>query len=431
MLILPLSIPTFINAIAYVGITDYTGLFRQSLRAINTDWNIDIMNEYGVIFILSTVLYPYVYIAARTAFMMKSSSFIEAARTLGMTLPKIFIKISIPLASSFIFSGLILVIMEVLNDYGVVSYFGVPTYTFGIFRSWLALGDLPNAVALSFPVLLFVVFIFLLENYYKGKRRFSSTQNTKKLASIAPQNPKLVAFICWVPVVFGFIIPVLQIIWWAYLSFYRTDWKGLFQLIGNTAFIGVITSICVCLFAILMSYGFRIIKPNKKLMFLKQLPMLGYAMPGAIIAVGIIALIILINPKMIYMGGYALIFGYIIRFFAVGYGTIDAGFEKVPDSFDDVGAVFGKNSLFRLSKIHLPLVKAALVSGLIMVFVDVTKELSLTLILRPFNFETLSTRAFQYAKDEMAPRSAIPSLLIILTSIFPIYYLNKLSRKEK
>ncbi len=426
ILILPLSIPTFINGIAYVGLTDYAGPIRIFLRSIGTDVYLDVMDHQGAIIIMSLVLYPYVYVASRAAFIMQSVSLIEVSRSLGQSMVKTFFKVSLPLSWPIIFSGLILVIMEVLNDYGVVQYFGIPTFTTGIFRAWLALGDLQTAILLSLVVLLFVLFLVVLDTFIQRGRK-TSNENEDQIATRIPFQLKWVPFtICFLPVFFGFIVPVGQLIWWSILSSTSQVWLQSIEFMGNTSLLGLLSGLVVLFLAIVLSYSNRLTGNHWSSKTFSKLSMLGYAIPGAVIGIGIVTFIIWLNPNWIYSGIIALVFGYSARFFAVGYGQTDSGFQKIPSQLDDAASSLGKNSLTSLIKIHLPILKPVLIGGFIMVFVDIAKELPLTLILRPFNFETLATNAFQYAKDEMAPKSASSSLLIIFVSSIPVYFLNKI-----
>lgn len=430
ILILPLSVPTFINAIAYVGLTDYAGPIRIFLRSLNADIYLDIMNHTGAIMVMSLVLYPYVYVTSRSAFLLQSASLIEVSRSLGQPMRKTFRKVVLPLAWPAIFAGLILVIMEVLNDYGVVSYFGIPTFTVGIFRSWLALGDLSTAVFLSMIVLTFVIVLLVIEFRATQKKKFTTDKAERTFSRLTPKRKWLLFFLCFLPFFFGFLIPVAQLGWWFVLAYSKDVWSHLLTLTGNTAVLGSLSSIIVLVLSIILAYTFRLVDKKGFKKTLSKLPMLGYAMPGAVIAVGIVALVLIINPNLIYSGIAALIFGYSVRFFAVGYGSIESGFEKISKEIDDAATSLGSNSLRNLTRIHIPILKPAIVGALIMVFVDVAKELPITLILRPFNFETLATNAFQYAKDEMAPRAASSSLLIIFASAIPVYYLNRILHRK-
>ncbi|MEQ9402939.1 MAG: iron ABC transporter permease [Cyclobacteriaceae bacterium] len=426
MLILPLSIPTFINAIAYSGLTDYAGPIRIFLRWIDADVYLDIMNHEGAIFVMGIVLYPYVYVASRAAFVLQSASLIEVSRSLGQTMSRTFFRVTMPIAWPAVFSGLILVIMEVLNDYGVVQYYGIPTFTIGIFKSWLALGDLPSAIFLSLFILIFILILVLSDTFIQRKKRLSNEKEDRIFARIISKRKWFLFTLCFLPLLLGFIIPVAQMIWWAILASDFEAWAGALSFMGNTSLLAGMAGMAVVLFSIIISYTSRLSAQNWLTVSFFKLPMFGYAIPGAVIGIGIVALIIRINPEWIYSGIIALIFGYSTRFFAVGYGTIESGFKKIPGQLDDAASSLGRRSFGRLTQIHLPILRPVLIGAFIMVFVDVAKELPLTLILRPFNFETLATNAFQYAKDEMAPKSASSSLLIIFVSSIPVYFLNKL-----
>ena len=429
VLILPLSIPTFINAIAYVGLTDYAGPVRIFLRWLGTDIYLDIMNHTGAILVMSLVLYPYVYVTSRSAFLLQSASLIEVSRSLGQPMKKTFKKVVLPLAWPAIFAGLILVVMEVLNDYGVVSYFGIPTFTVGIFRSWLALGDLSTAVFLSVIVLTFIVILLIIE-YRANQKKKIYDKTARAFTRMAPKRKWLIFTLCFLPVLAGFIIPVGQLVWWFILTYSYDVWSHLMTLTGNTTLLGSLTSIIIVTLSTVLVYTFRLVNKKGLRKIITRLPMLGYAMPGAVIAVGIVTLILLINPDLIYTGIVALVFGYTVRFFAVGYGSIESGFEKISRQIDDAALSLGSNSFRNLFKIHIPVLRPVFLGSLIMVFVDVAKELPITLILRPFNYETLATNAFQYAKDEMAPKAASSSLLIIFASAIPVYYLNRILHRK-
>lgn len=429
VLILPLAIPTFINAIAYVGLTDYAGPIRIFLRWIDADTYFDVMNHEGAIFIMSLVLYPYIYVASRAAFTLQSASLIEVSRSLGQSLSKTFFRVIVPLSWPAIFSGLILVIMEVLNDYGVVHYFGIPTFTTGIFKSWLTLGDLASAVFFSLVILLFVALLIFFDHLIKGGKRTYNENEDRVFTRIKAKRPWVPLLLCAIPVFFGFIVPVAQMSFWAVIASSISSWRESLSFMLNTSILGFLSAISIVLLSVLIAYTARISKKTKWSTAFLKLPMFGYAIPGAVIGIGIVALIIRVNPNWIYSGIIALIFGYSTRFFAVGYGSIEMGFDKVPSQLDDAGSSLGKTVMQRLLQIHLPVLKPILIGAFIMVFVDVAKELPLTLILRPFNYETLATNAFQYAKDEMAPKSAASSLLVIFVSSIPVYFLNKLLDK--
>ncbi len=447
LLIIPIAIPSYINGIAYAGLLDYAGPIRTFLRSINSDnYYFDIANAWGVIFVMSSVLFPYVYITARSAFINQSGRLLEASRSLGSSSFRSFYKIALPIARPAIASGLMLVIMEVLNDYGTVKYYGVTTFTTGIFRSWLSMGDLQSAVYLS-SMLMGVVFLsIMIERLQRGKAKYESKSKTElNLKNDTGLKLWLKVGICLVPIILGFIIPLLQLLYWAFFSIEKiitTEFINFginsFLLAGGAA--AIIVSI-----SILLNYSTRI-QQSKFWTSISKISILGYSVPGAVIAVGIMIIIIGIDRsliswlensfdikiKLLITGSIgALLYAYLVRYFAVGFGPIEAGFKKIPLSLNQAASSLGSGPLKNLFKINLPLLKTSILSALILVFVDVMKELPLTLILRPFNFETLATIAFQYANDEMAPESAPASLLIILIGMIPVILLNRLMTSDE
>ncbi|MEQ8365007.1 MAG: iron ABC transporter permease [Cyclobacteriaceae bacterium] len=434
MLILPLAIPTFINGIAYAGLTDYAGPIRIALRA--TPWlddvYLDIMNGWGAIFVMSMVLYPYIYLTSRAAFANQSSQLLEASKILGATEFQSFYKVAVPIAWPAIFSGLSLVIMEVLNDYGTVKYFGIPTFTTGIFKSWLSLGDMPSAIFLAAILLLFVIFILSLEWWITRKKVISEASSSRALTREKIIGSKKIIVMVGVLSTFtlAFIVPLGQLLWWLNLSFTHTNWGNFIEIIGNTLTLSLYSSLIIICMGIAIAYAFRVLKNLKYIQPLSKLTSLGYAMPGAVIAIGIIASILLIDNELIYAGIYALLFGYTVRFFAVGYSPIVSGLKKNSLSIDDAALTLGASTFKTLIKVHLPLIKRSILVSLILIFVDISKELPITLILRPFNFNTLATNAYQFATDEMAPESSAASLLIIFVGIIPIYILNRSMRSK-
>lgn len=448
-LILPLAIPTYINAYVYAGLLDYTGGLQQfllkDLKIISKP--LDIMNLPGAIWVLGLVLFPYVYVSSRAAFLTQSRNLLEASRILGKSNLQTFWQVALPVARPAIVGGLVLVIMEVLNDYGAVKYYGINTFTTGIFRSWFSLGDLRAAVYLSSLLMLGVFTLIMVERRQRGRARFSANSRSRKPLiknSLGPLTSIAAFTVCGFPVLFGFILPLYQLIKWALLTYadvLNQEFWGILQnsilLAGNAALF------CVIL-AVLLSYAVK----NNRLTSLNQLSkisVLGYSIPGAVIAVGIMIPLLAIDKAIIALlqqwwgikAGllltgtiFALLFAYTVRYLAVAFNPIEANFQKIGPNLGNASQSLGKSSTFTLFKVHLPLAKNALIGAALMVFVDVLKELPLTLILRPFNFNTLATKAYQYASDEMVAESSIAALIIILAGLVPIFVLNRLISKD-
>ncbi|WP_162419306.1 ABC transporter permease [Cyclobacterium roseum] len=447
LLILPLGFPGYIMAYTYTGMLDYSGPLQAFLR--NTlgfqvvGSIVDIMNLPGAIFILSITLFPYVYLLSRASFLRQSRTLQEAAALLGSNGWQTFLKVALPMARPAIVGGIALASMEVLNDYGTVKYFGVSTFTTGIFRSWFSMGDVTTAIYLAAILMLLVFVILLLEGWQRGHRRFSSNHSISKplVSVVLPTGKKwLLTFFCSTLFFLSFFAPFLQIIQWVWLTYQQSMNADFFYLVLRSFGLAAAAGLLVAVIAVILLYTLRL----SSLPWLKnvtRIGTLGYAIPGAVIAVGIMVPVLgldqwlrenLLSDRMgmVISGTISvLIFAYIVRFMAVGYHPIDAGFQKIGIHVNEAGRLLGKSSWKTLWRIDLPLIKASVLSGILLVFVDVLKELPLTLILRPFNYHTLATKAFDMATNEMIAESANASLIIILTGIVPIVFLNRMIRK--
>jgi iron(III) transport system permease protein len=445
LLILPLGFPGYIMAYTYVGILDYTGPLQVFLR--NTfDINfkgsvIDIMNLPGAIFILSITLFPYVFLISRSSFIQQSKTLQEASYLLGTNRLKTFFKVALPMARPAIVAGIALASMEVLNDYGTVKYFGVNTFTTGIFRAWFSLGDSSTAIYLAAILMVFVFVILYLESLQRGQRRFSSVHGTQRpTVRLHPSIGKKLVYsaICLVIFLLSFLFPLLQLLHWVSMTYHKVVNQDFFLLIYRSFALAAVSGIIIVFFSIVLLYALRL-SPFKWIKNITKIATLGYAIPGAVIAIGIMIPFIgldkwiygtLLSSKTagLFFSGtlFALVFAYIVRFMAVGYNPVEAGFQKIGIHVNEASRLLGTRSTKTLWKIDLPLIKTSLVSGIILVFVDVLKELPLTLILRPFNYQTLATKAFDMATNEMIAESANAALIIILTGIIPIIFLNRL-----
>jgi iron(III) transport system permease protein len=443
-LILPLAIPTYINAYIYNGLMEYSGFIQQSLLKLGLiSKPIDIMTLPGVVWVMALVLYPYVYVSSRAAFLTQSRNLLEASRILGKSNWQTFWQIALPVARPAIVGGVILVLMEVLNDYGAVKYYGVNTFTSGIFRSWFSLGDMRAAIYLSSLLMLGVFSLILLERKQRGKAQYAASNRSNRPLAKVKLSGKMSALafvVCGFPVLFGFLLPLYQLLKWALLTYKDVLTVEFWIILKNSILLaGAASLLCVAV-AVLLAYSVQ----NNRIKSLNQLSkvsILGYSIPGAVIAVGIMIPLLLLDKALINVfqqwfgvkigllltgSVVALLFAYTVRYLAVAFNPIEANFQKIGKGLGDASRSLGKSSTFTLFNIHLPLAKSALIGAALMVFVDVLKELPLTLILRPFNFNTLATRAYQYASDEMVAESSIAALIIIFAGLVPIFVLNKL-----
>jgi len=438
LLILPLAIPSYITAYAYAGVFDYGGFFDKFFHL-----KLDIMNHYGLIFVLSISLYPYVYVASRAFFLNQSNNIIEASKLLGASERKTFFKLMLPLGRPAYIGGVILVLMEVLNDYGAAKYYGINTFTTGIFRAWFSLEEPETAIYLS---AILVGMIFLLISVEKWQRRkigyFNSARNHQQIAQLKPKTKQktLFSIIVWIPVVFGFIIPVLQLLYWAFLTYKKVLNFEFINITFQSLGIALITAVFTVLFVLFLIFftkwnRLQLLKP------LTKVAVLGYAIPGAVIAVGVLIPTLFLDKWLItfFKNSFdikigflingtiaALIYAYMIRYMAVAYNPIEATSLKTGKSLTEASKLLGKGNLYTFLKIEFPLLKPAILSGFILVFVDVIKELPLTLILKPYQINTLAVKAYEYASDELIAEASLPSLFIVLTGVIPVVFLNKL-----
>ncbi|WP_179352347.1 ABC transporter permease [Winogradskyella vidalii] len=447
LLILPLAIPSYIVGYAYAGIFDYGGSLDLLFRQLNLDFiRIDIMNRAGLAFVLSISLFPYVYVSARAFFLNQANNLLEASKVLGVGERKTFFRLMLPLARPAIVAGLVLVLMEVLNDYGAASYYGVNTFTTGIFRSWFSLEEPETAVYLSALLIVIVFALILFEKWQVRKMKFTSskTNSTQLQRKIPKRSVRWMIFsMVFLPVLLGFILPVAQLMYWAVLTA-STVFDMQFLIISLQSFgIAISSAVLTVFFALLLIY-FSKWSNIRSIKNVARVGVLGYAIPGAVIAIGIMIPTLALDKWLIEVLGnfgidsgliingtlMALLYAYAVRFLAVAYNPIESTALKVDNSIPDSSKVLGVGNLKTFFKIEFPLIKTGVFSAVILVFIDVMKELPLTLILKPYHIDTLAVKAFEYASDEMVMEASIPSLFIIFTAMIPVIFLNKLLIKK-
>ena len=449
-MILPLAIPPYIGAYTYHGILNYTGIIQSTLRnsfAIEVNQKyFNIMTIPGAIFIFTAFLFPYVFIITRSFLERQSASLVENARLLGRNSFEIFFRIVLPISRGAIIGGVSLVILEVLNDYGVVKYFGIPTFSTAIFQTWFGMGDIGSAIKLSIILMSFVIIILMLEKLLRGRKKFSFTNSKiRPLSAIQLTGIKAWGMFSYFFIIFllTFFIPFAQLIQWTIMTYKQIMSAEFLILIWNSTFVAFIAALLIVSIALIIANFNRLsngLLPN----LFSKIVVLGYSIPGAVIAIGVLILFIALDQQVysIYelfgqeptlilsISIVMLIFAYVIRFLAVGYNSIESGFSKVGLSFTEASRTLGMNITKTFFKVDRKMISGAVFGGFILAFIEILKELPLTMILQPFNFYTLATKAFQYAGNEMIHEAALASIIIILVSGLSIYFFHKVSEKE-
>jgi iron(III) transport system permease protein len=446
-LLLPLAAPAYLLAYTYTEMLDYFGPVQVALRnlfgwtGVEDYWFPEIRSLGGAALMLLLVLYPYVYLLARVAFLEQSVCTMEASRSLGCNPWRSFFTVALPLARPAIMAGLALALMETLNDLGTVEYFGVNTFTTGIYRTWLGMGERSAAAQLAAFLMIFVLILIVLERRSRSAAQYYERSSSIKKIVPFQLNPghSLGALIaCLLPVIFGFIIPggyLLQLTLNNLDSSFDADFRDLAQ---HSFTLASITAIAAMVISLLMAYGQRL-EPNWLMKTAVRISAMGYAIPGSVIAVGVLIPVAgldnLIDHWMrsafnistgLLLSGtiFSLIFAYLVRFLAVGFGSVESSLNKIAPSLDDASRSLGYGSTSTLWNIHTPLMSGGLLTSAMLVFVDVMKELPATLVIRPFNFDTLGIRVYQYASDERLAEAAAPALAIVLVGIIPVIFLS-------
>lgn len=445
-LLLPLAVPAYIIAYTYTGLLDFAGPVQTLIRDITglgygEYYFFEIRSLGGATIMLSLVLYPYVYLLSRAAFLEQSNSAIEVSRTLGYSRSKAFFKLALPLARPAIIAGLTLALMETLADYGTVQYFGVTTFTTGIFRTFYGLGDSAAAAQLAAMLLGFVVLLILIEKYSRRQIKYHANNEQRKrpiLVKLSGMQALGAFLLCLLPVLFGFLIPGGVLLNWA-LTQAEFNPQDFVELAWNSfTLASAAAALAVCL-ALILAYARRM-NNQKRVRTSVMIAGMGYALPGTIIAIGILIPMAWLDHQLINLASkwfdlnlglvfsgtlFALLFAYMVRFLAVSLGTIQTGLDKIKPSIDSAGRSLGCTSTQVLKRIHIPLMRSSVLTALLIVFVDVLKELPATLILRPFNFNTLAVRAFELASDERLIDAAPASLMIVAVGLLPVILLSR------
>jgi iron(III) transport system permease protein len=452
-LVLPLAVPAYVMAYVYTDFLQFVGPLQTGLRELfgwraGDYWFPDVRTVGGAVAMFTFVLYPYVYMLARTAFLERASGILEAGRSLGLTPWSAFFRLSLPLARPALVAGTALALMETLADYGTVSYFAVQTFTTGIYRAWFSLGDRQAAAQLSAALLSFVVVVLVLERYSRGRARFHNTSRQHRPSTsqrLGPVARWVACLACFMPLLLGFLLPGGLLLRMALTEGDAQFGARFFHLARNSFLLASVTALLAVALAVLLAYAARLSRaplPHA----LNRLVGLGYAVPGSVIAVGVlipvtrldnwlagaIAQVWGANPGLLLTGGVAaLVYAYLTRFLSVALQTVETGLAKITASMDDAARSLGAGRWASLHRVHVPIMRGSLLSAALLVFVDVMKELPATLVMRPFNFDTLATQAYTLASDERLAEASTSALTIVVVGLLPMIVLSRQIARQR
>ena len=446
-LVLPLAVPAYVMAYTYTDLLQFVGPLQTWLRESwglrpGSYWFPNIRSIGGAISVFIFVLYPYVYLVVRTAFLERASNMLEVGQSLGLKPWRSFFRISLPLARPAVAAGTALALMETLADYGAVSYFGVQTFTTGIYRAWFSLGDHVAAAQLAASLLGVVILLLFIERGSRGRARFGQTSGRQRpahhyrLRGAAALSASLA---CLLPLTLGFLIPAGTLLYMAQTQGDAQFGERFFHLARNSFVLAAVTALIAISLSLLLCYAARGARRALPALLNRGIG-LGYAFPGSVIAVGVLIPVTQLDrwldttiygltgnhPGLLLTGGIAaLVYAYLVRFLTVSLQSVEASMTKITPSMDDAARSLGLGRFPVMWRVHLPLLRGSLLTGALMVFVDVMKELPATLVMRPFNFDTLATQAFTLASDERLGEASTAALSIVAVGVIPLIFISR------
>ena len=448
LLVLPLAMPTYIVAYCYVELLDFSGPVQRGLRAlfgwhtVKDYWFPEVRTLTGAILVLSAVLYPYVYLSARASFVQQSICVLEVARTLGRTSTGAFWSVALPLARPALAAGVALALMETLNDLGAVQYLGVSTLTVSIYATWLQRSSLAGAAQIALVALLFVLALLVAERAARGRSQFHHTTGRYRsipFSDLEGWRGTAAALVCCLPVIAGFVAPFAVLLVQASAHLADALGSGFWRAVRNSVGVAALAALTTVALGLGLAYARRL-APNVFVRSTVRAAGLGYAMPGTVLALGLIIPLAALDNHVdaalrsffgvssgLLLSGslFVIVLAYTIRFLTVSLGALEAGFERLSPNLDAVARTLGETALSALRRVHMPLLVPALGSAALLVFVDGMKELPATLLLRPFNFETLATHVYSYAALEQFEQAALGALTIVVIGLVPVLLLHQ------
>ena len=443
LLLLPLAMPTYVLAFVFLGLFNYSGPLQTLLRGWfgRGIWFPDIRSAAGVVLVMSLALYPYVYLLARNAFQTQGKRALEAAQSLGCSPVPGFFRVVLPMARPWIAGGATLVVMEALADFGAVSIFNYDTFTTAIYKAWFGFFSLAAAAQLSSLLVALVFLLILLEQHLRKRMRFSQSRVAPQAERILlPAGKKwLASGYCLLVLLIAFLLPALQLLSWSLKSFHLEFDSRYLALFGHSLVLGVCSAVLIAAVALLLAYAGR--RHQDRLTHgLIRTATLGYALPGTVLAVGIfIPLAKLDNllidqaralfgweiPQLLQGTILIMLLAYLIRFMAAGFKAIDSAMHRVTTNIDEASRLMGLRGVKLLAKVHLPMLRGGIFTALALVFVDVMKEMPITLMTRPFGWDTLATKIFELTSEGEWERAALPALTLLLSGLIPIVLLMR------
>ena len=444
-LLLPLAMPAYVVAYAYTDFLQYSGTLQTWLRST---WGLqgallpEVRSVWGAAAVLALSLYPYVYLLTRTALSDRANHLMEAARLLGASLRRRIWQVALPLARPAIAAGTALALMETLADFGVSSYFGIQTFTAGIYKAWIVMDDHVAAAQLSTALLLLVACVLGMELHAQSKMRFSSGRADRQSAEsnpIAVRGVRAFALLtlCALPVVFGFVLPLgILAIEFGSTSSVAVPWDRFFQWGGTSLALGLITAVLAVGVAVFVAVFARV-RPAWDTQLAQRAVGLGYSVPGVVVVIGLLLPVGWLQSRFPDLGlGYwltatslGMLWAYLVRFVAVAMQSVQSGFTRIAPALDESSRMLGVTAWTLLTKVHAPLLRKPLFAASLLVLVDVMKELPVTLVLRPFDTDTLAVMAYQLARDERLGEAALPSLALVIVGLVPVFFLSRTLRR--
>ena len=445
-LLLPLAMPAYVLAYAYTDFLQYGGLLQSGLRsAFGLQGRLlpEVRSLGGAVLVFTAALYPYVYLLARTALSERAVHLMEAARLLGAPLSRRIREVALPLARPAVAAGVALALMETLADFGVSSYFGIQTFTAGIYKAWLSMDNRMAAAQLATVLLVFVAVLLRIEHSAQKRMRFAAGRGARAgAADAAPVQLRggraaLAWGVCAAPIAFGFVLPVLFMLRPLVLGWNNLLWDQFVNWTLNSLWLAGLSAVLATALALALAFAVRR-QPDMLTRGAVQLASLGYAVPGAVIVVGLLLPVGWLQAAAPQTGiGYwvtatvlGVVWAYLVRFSAVALQSIQSGYSRIPASFDDSARMLGTTGAGLLARVHWPLLKRSVAVAGLLVFVDVMKELPATLVLRPFNSDTLAVVTYQLARDERLGEAALPALALVLVGLLPVALLSRTLRSR-